>query len=88
MVVDLLLTVTYAKTFGHKPTLGNARPLRGSGKYAYFLAELPAPVALLMNGGWHPPFDGVETVYDDRPDGISVVHFSLTDAAERDSGQG
>jgi hypothetical protein len=41
-----------------------------------------------MNGGWHPPFDGVETVYDDRPDGISVVHFSLTDAAERDSGQG
>jgi hypothetical protein len=84
-VVDLLLTHTYAKTFRHKPVLGDATPRRGSTGYAYFLTALSRPCAIVAASGPSPPYDGIDIVEEDNPRGISVVHFALAEAAEHGS---
>jgi hypothetical protein len=82
-VIDILLRVTYAKTFRHAPTLGAAAPHRGDTTVAYFISG-PAQSAARRRAepGWRPPFDGIEFIEGDAPGGISVVHIMLTQDAE------
>jgi hypothetical protein len=72
MVVDLLLRKTYAKTFRHRSTLGEAMPRRGHTALAF----LTHPRA---DAGWWPPFDDFDVVEDDSPMGMNVVHLALTE---------
>ena len=78
-VVDLLLTVTYAKVFRHKPTLGVSSPKRGVTSLAYFLTSgIAASGARSSAGGhWRPPFDGFEDIEDPSPGGISLLHIKI-----------
>jgi hypothetical protein len=86
-VVDLLLTVTYARAFRHAPTLGASAPHRGSTAMAYFLTT-PTEVSWCRRAGgdWWPPFDGFEVIEDDSPGGISVLHLRLAELEEKETG--
>lgn len=78
-VVDLLLRVTYAKVFRHKPTLGESNPTRGVTGLAYFLTSGIAVSRASSSAGrqWRPPFDGFEDIEDPSPGGISLLHVKI-----------
>ena len=78
-VVDLLLRVTYGKTFRHRPTLGATSPLRGVTATVCFLATAnTATTQIRRSGGaWQPPFDGFEFIDSPDPGGISLIHARI-----------
>jgi hypothetical protein len=77
-VVDLLLRVTYQKTFKHVQTLGRATSDRGNTAQAYFLVTPRVHSSQQhVDRGWWPPFEGFDVVEDDSPGGISVLHMTL-----------
>jgi hypothetical protein len=79
--VERLLTVTYARAFHHKPTLGSARASRGVSAIAClsFLTMADLSREVWGQSGGRPPFRGVEIREDSgEPTGISLVHVEIS----------
>ena len=78
-LVELLLRVTYAKTFRHQTTLGSRNPARGNNAIAFMLTRASQKLPGLGGHGpdWRPPFDGFEVIEDDNPGGISILHITF-----------
>jgi hypothetical protein len=76
-VVELLLTVTYAKTFGHPPTLGELRPSRGFS--AFLVANgLSRNLFAARSSTRIPPIDSLFDMTDEPSEKtISVLHVEI-----------
>ena len=74
-VVDLLLRVTYQKTFKHKGTFGPYEPPRG---VMAFLNRAQWPQQRSISRDWQPPFDGFEIIEDGEPGGISILKIEVS----------
>ncbi|MFC7738748.1 hypothetical protein ACFQX4_23755 [Roseomonas sp. GCM10028921] len=77
-LVDLLLKVTFNRTFRHTPTLGPRTEPRGV--LAFALPDSGQPlggvIGRLLSDG-EPPFAGVEIIEDGRSEGISIMRIEL-----------
>lgn len=78
-VVDLLLSVTYRKTFKHTPTLGSYSPSRGVTSTAFLMATSGnnATQKRKTASQWRPPLDGFEVIEDENPNGISILRIEI-----------
>jgi hypothetical protein len=84
--VEKLLTVTYQRAFGHRPTLGSARPRRGVTAIAYFdsatMSDLRSEI--WDGAGGDPPFDdGVIRHEEGMKRGLSLFHVMITREPDR-----
>jgi hypothetical protein len=75
--VELLLTVTYAKTFGHRPTLDELRPSRGFSAFQIAYGQPRRLFAATRLAGIPP----VDSLFDmpEQPDEktISILHIEI-----------
>lgn len=81
--VERLLTVTYARAFHHKPSLGPFSAPRGIHVAACLTFATAVDLTDIAGGqlSGRPPFGDAEIIMDDGgPSGISVFHVKLTTA--------
>lgn len=79
-VIELLLNITYNKTFRHSATFGAARQQRGNTTAAYLFYPNKTNPSPLTVAAMIPPSNRFEIVDDEGdPVGISMVHLVVSD---------
>jgi hypothetical protein len=79
-LVDLLLKVTYAKSFRHRTTLDDLRPPRGHS--AFIVVKNRTHDVSKASSGGAPPIDVAYEFGDDPDSAISLFHIEITLASD------